>query len=149
MKRLCCLLFLVACGGGSSQAHSLDWLVGETGVWRTEHSDAVVTQTWQKSGDGYVGKGIVKRGPAVVGGEQHQITHDRGLIVLMITPHGAPASMLTLKEQQEHRLVFVNSDPSAFPTRVVYSLKGQALSVRMEAADGRGVEHVFNATAAE
>ena len=141
---LCLSLLLLGCGG-AQKAVSLDWLVGKTGVWRAEHSsEAVVVQRWQQSTDGVVGKGTVTRGETVVGGAQHQITHDRGMTVLIITPFGEPSAMLLLEKQDAGFLSFKNEESSKFPARVIYELRGEKLRVRLESADGRGVEHTLS-----
>ena len=125
-------VFAAACATPVS-AQAPDWL---SGYWLSCENGRQVSETWTGAGSGeLVGAGMTRTANGVDFEFLRIAPHERGW-AFFGSPRGAPATAFPLVKQEPGRVVFENFAHD-FPQRIIYARTGDALTARVESADGR------------
>jgi len=123
-----------AAGAGAACAEPPDWLAG---AWLTCSPDAEVSETWVGAAPGPLfGVGLTRGADGEVSFEfMRSAPNAAGVVTFYGSPEGAPPTAFAVVAQSESRIVFENLAHD-FPQRIIYAREGDALSARIESADG-------------
>ncbi len=110
-----------------------EWLIG---YWTSEKDGNKIEELWT-NGAGYMMLGVHRN--VYANGrssfEYLRIMRTRDGIVYIAHPNGSTGTTFKMKEHSDQKVIFENPE-NDFPTRIIYSRKGDQLTARIEDETG-------------